>query len=637
MKKIRFFSCMLCITFAFSAVLSSCKKEKGNENIQTSEWSDVTYEQSGINLIENGQTEYKVVIPEDAEDIVSTAAFELTEFLYQSSGVRLQTVRDEEYAFGEGEKYISLGDTTMFTQSGETSDRVTVGGGGYIMKTRGNTLLISSYDSYGVLNGVYDMLKYTIGFCVYSHDEIRYEKMDTVPLLSFDRIYTPPFEYRELTVAKLSQDNNYSNRMHLTLTKNPWAAFCHTVVSQFLPYDKYKETDYYGTTNGQQVCFTNENMRLEMVESMKQFIIKNEEADFIQIGMEDNHNMCECENCVADREELGGYGAQQLEFTNKVAEDLDIWLETAYPGREMKYVFFAYNASKEPPAVYNESTKKYEPASEKFRVQENVGVMIAPISLDFGREIDDPVNAAEYELVKAWVDLFQGAEREENIFIYTYNLNAYAFFFPTPNYGVVANHYQKFAEMGAKWLFDQGVNGTNLPCFQELRVYTQTQLMYGSTQPYNEMVEDFMENYYDGAFDKMMEYYQYTRTHFAYLQETKQTTGKVFMVWENKEYWPINTVGKMLGILDEAIDSLAPLKETDPERYGVLYDRIKVQRLSPLYMMFTFYMDQMTQAQKETYLQEFETYTKLYGVKASAEGYYNVTEKIEGWRAEIYG
>ena len=44
---------------------------------------------SGINLIENGKSDYVILIPAEAEANIASASKELSEFLFSSSGVRL--------------------------------------------------------------------------------------------------------------------------------------------------------------------------------------------------------------------------------------------------------------------------------------------------------------------------------------------------------------------------------------------------------------------------------------------------------------------------------------------------------------------------------------------------------------------
>lgn len=58
---------------------------------------------TGKNIIEKGSTQYKVLIPENADDTVTLAAKELVSFVAEATGVSLDTATAAE----EGGKYIS--------------------------------------------------------------------------------------------------------------------------------------------------------------------------------------------------------------------------------------------------------------------------------------------------------------------------------------------------------------------------------------------------------------------------------------------------------------------------------------------------------------------------------------------------
>ena len=42
---------------------------------------------------------------------------------------------------------------------------------GYVMKRKGNTLIINAKDDNGIVSAVYDMLRYMLGLEFYSYDE----------------------------------------------------------------------------------------------------------------------------------------------------------------------------------------------------------------------------------------------------------------------------------------------------------------------------------------------------------------------------------------------------------------------------------------------------------------------------------
>ena len=151
-------------------------------------------------------------------------------------------------------------------------------------------------------------------------------------------------------------------------------------------------------------------MRAEMVEQIKLRIIKNPDGKYLMIGHEDNFDMCECDNCVQERSLYGGYGWQELNFTNLVSQEVDAWLADNYPEREIFYVFFAYQTSQDPPvkketvngkdvAVKDENGKNI-PYYENLKIRKNVMVMYCPIDSDFSKGFSETENGTQYSQLK---------------------------------------------------------------------------------------------------------------------------------------------------------------------------------------------------------------------------------------------
>lgn len=624
-----------------------CTKDDPTESSdgQTSASGENTIAETGLNIIENGTSEYTIVVPATYDEYVYTAAGELSDFLYRSSGAVLPTIPDTDLVYDENDKYISLGDTTLFQQSDYelTSDMRETG---YYIKRDGNLVLVNAKYSFGTLCAAYDLLEYLIDFEVYAADEIYYEKKTTVPLLDFDVKFIPTFDVRSMNQKELRENAVYTHRLRMQLTGETWSVWSHATITVYLPMEKYGEShpEYYGTTGGGagtqggQVCYSNEDMRLEMVEQIKEQLKKTEGTTWISLGMEDNSNKCQCPNCVAGEEKYGNYAGLQLEFANKVAEDVDAWLAEVEPNRKMHYSFFAYLNSITAPAELNATTGKYEPISEYFRCRENVYVQYAPISLDFNKPLTAKENESSLETLRAWRDILSSVGREGNITVWTYCLNAYSLFLPLGNFGTTALQYKQFAENGVGMIYDQCIGQTNQSCLQALRLYTQSKLMYNADLEYNALVEDFMDHYYGLAKEEMMEYYNFYRYYLQYLEdEYDVTVGKIFTHLYKAEYWSDSTLQYMIDVLDRAVEKLEPLKTTDPERYQTLFDRIRLERLTPIYLFFRLRMSSLTQAQKEEYLADFIKYTEQFGINESAESVYDMTSFIEQCQKEIYG
>ena len=165
----------LCLTLVLLlAVLVGCVQTPDNPDNPTKP----TINKTDIKIVDGGKTEYKVVVPSGENGFVTTAASELVNFVKEATGATLPVVTDGE-EFSVSAKVISLGNTTVFEGSGvKLTEKLRETG--YVMKRKGNTLVINAKDDNGVISAVYDMLGYSLGLEFYSYDEYSLDKTDTM-------------------------------------------------------------------------------------------------------------------------------------------------------------------------------------------------------------------------------------------------------------------------------------------------------------------------------------------------------------------------------------------------------------------------------------------------------------------------
>lgn len=617
----------LTLAFVMTCSLAGCGGSEAE-----SEGKD--FKTTGENIVEDGKSEYVIVVPEDPDFVTNLAASELNEFLGRSSGVTLKVIEDDAYSEDDTKKFISLGETTLLENAGIVIEKEKLGEGGYVLKTIDNCLYISGVteNSYnGTLYGVYDWLKYTIGYRCYAEDEFTYEEMKEVPLYAFDESYRPSLDIREVAYKDLITSSLYSYRMYTQDSNHGvWNSFAHTMISQYLPYTTYgtEHPDWY-TPNGEQLCLSNEEMIKEMIVQVKAKLDVFPDRNYVTIGREDNSTICTCEKCAATTAKYGGnYSGLELEFTNKIAKGVDELLQAEQSDRKLTFFFFAYGPTLNAPVTYDAESKSYKPIYEGTEVYENVGVLIAPISMDFAKIPQDSANQAAYESMKGWSALLG----RKNIAIWSYCLGPYAYMFNFNNFGVVQEYYRFFEEIGAKLIYDQGNYDSAIPTFSALRIYCQTQLGWDSSQDYDVLAQDFMEHYYGEACPAMTKYYNFIRSYYQYLDDNDYTTGQVMFLYDDKNLWPLGTVQTIMSYMDEGLKAIEPLKESNPERYEQLYNRLQRERLSPIYMMLQYYIGQLSDSEKEAYIADFEKYANMYGIESTREAGFDLSSVIENWK-----
>ena len=595
--------------------------------------------ETNVKVVENGKTDYKIVIPAECDDNIAIASSELQTFMAYSTGVTLPIIKDTDVDFNQDEKYISLGYTTIFNQSGLeiTEDmRLT----GYLLKRFGNTLICNAKNSNGVLSAVYDMLSYMIGFEAYASDEIYYEKKESVALLDFNVKFIPTVDIREIRYRSLSADAVYNRRMKLFnwFGLGLWISFGHTVIGRYITVEEFGEShpEYFNASQSQ-VCYSNDEMRDVMAEKIKYDIAANPYGMYVMIGHEDNGDMCECADCVKERKEMGGYGGQELNFANEIASIVDPWVKENYPDREITYLFFAYQTSSEPPCEWSESEQKYLPVNEKFDVHERVGVLFCPIEANFAKPFNSKENQPYYNKLKGWYDLFETKGAEDNIVIWTYSLPVLGYFAPQNNFGMYFEHYKTMSDMGVNFIFDQAVYDSGIPCFEQLKIYTQAKAMYRSDLSYNDLAYDFIEHYYGEASEGIKEYYNFIRSYYKYLEETQSFMGGIWTDTTLENLWTMEVLNEMMAIFEKCFAQIEGLKTTDPDRYEVLNSRIKREQLTPQYLLFSYYLDVLPQDKKEAYWYDLNTYTKKFEIVSTRESGNDVEKLISDWKEQIFG
>jgi hypothetical protein len=72
-------------------------------------------------------------------------------------------------------------------------------------------------------------------------------------------------------------------------------------------------------------------------------------------------------------------------------------------------------------------------------------------------------------------------------------------------------------------------------------------------------------------------------------------------------------------IFDEAYAAIEPLKQSKPERYQKLYDRLKEIELTNIYTKLSYYNVNYSQHELDELIDEWKFYVNKYNIKQIAE------------------
>ncbi|MBR5262701.1 MAG: DUF4838 domain-containing protein [Clostridia bacterium] len=307
-------------------------------------------------IVENGTSDYKIVIGERAGDTINTAADELQTYIEKISGARLEIVTDSQV--DADEKAILVGETAL-EEKIVAIDRTTIKADGFRLYADGTHLIIAGADERGTLYGAYTLLEEYFGVRWFTPTLERVpESKNLVIDAALDRTVEPSFSIRRNDCAGTNNAHRARTKMNVSfwqeakdyggaLTYVFWDASLPSLVpdSLFAEHPEYFALQPDGTRSTDHVCLSNPDVLEVAVASARQQMrnCPRDTSDHVHIGQKDNQNYCHCETCEALYEKYGSITAPTLIFTNNFADALD----DEFPN--FTFTFFAYLETEKPP------------------------------------------------------------------------------------------------------------------------------------------------------------------------------------------------------------------------------------------------------------------------------------------------
>lgn len=630
-KKITSFILAVITLFCFCSCADDPSAERGGEEAGNQVVEEIkTTDQY---LFRQGKSDYVLILPETYTSAESLAAEEFVAFMRQSTGYTFETYSDAD-TLPKGQKFISIGNTAQRNRTAIEIDDKKLGRSGFRVDTFRDNIYVSGANttsSFGVLYGVYYLLENLIDYKCYAADEIYLVKKDTIKLFKYEVQYIPNIEMRSANYRLVTSDPTYQNRMRLVnrFNSTEWAVNGHSTLV-VLPAKKYltDHPDWYAGS-GTELCFTNEDMIDEFIKNTKQYITDNPQAIYMSVTMMDDYDFCECDRCKASVEKYGGKvnggeTATYLIFVNKVARAIAEWMEEEYPSREMTIVAYAYHQTFQAPVKVEKG--KYVAVAPEVIPEKNVSVMFCPISQDYLYPVYDSANLESARSYEQWNVL------TNNVSIYEYTTNFLNYLVNFNNFGTVASNIKFYAQNHITYYFEQSSGGSFTPCFEALRIYTESQMLWDPSQDYADLTVDFFHHYYKDASVGMLNYYNLLRSWYKKLENDGVSCGGIYYTIQKEEHWPMGVLQSFLNCIDDAFASIEPLKESDPELYSVLWDRINLEKISPMYLMCALYGSYYPADEYKAMVDDLEYYGGKYGILLKTENGIKYSEAIQQLR-----
>ncbi len=616
---------IMALTFA------SCKKDdtQSASESKKGDTPDVTV----YNLVQGGVSEYKAVVSETATDNELFAANELANFINLATGAEIDVVTDKEYSSSDA--IISIGNTKQARDAGAISDE-NLATSSYVLKTVGNSLYVTADkngDGEACLYGVYRILEDSVNFRVYAADEIACDTdKDTIPLYDYDEVYKPTFDQRELGYAAIANDETYKKRMRLLWHDSDvrWTLHGHTQCRIFLSPEFAhthegcaKEGSTYGEAHpdwfdGGQLCWSaGAEMEQVVANKLIEYIENYPDGEYIMLGQEDNTAYCSCDRCRKKMSDDGiNPAGMQIIFLNDVIKIAEEWRKANRPNQDVKYVTFAYNGTLQPP-VKKDANGNFVAINSDVIPHEKLYIYFTPIETDFSVDLSNQRNKTIMNALNGWNALAGG-----KIMVYIYDINFRNYFINFNNFGTVESMYRDYLENGVYYMYSQGPVDTCVPCFQEMRIFVESQLMWDIDQGYDNLVNEFMQAYFRDGASSIRKYYDLIRNRYAhyYAIDDISLGGGIYEAIGNSDLWTEELVNAMGNILDEALASVEKYKTTDGELYTKLHDRIMKEYLSVIFLKLSYYQTSYSAEQISEMKADFKYYTSYFQIVNYTEG-----------------
>ena len=554
-------------------------------------------------LAENGQTQYSVVIPAGASEIVQFAAEELQFFFKEGTGIELAVKTDSGITAADG-KYISLGRTSLAESAKIAASENELGIDGYVIRQEGDDLYLCGGGDDGTVYAVYGLLAELMDLEIYAPDCWTMEKKDAVAFGETNITEIPDIPFRVIGRSKTWYgDNAGMFRMRVTNAEKRMSRLGHAFYA-IIPTSYYADhKDWFTVENpsGQsdwQLCLSQEDMKAEFIKNVETYVADNPDIDIIALGQNDGGGYCDCDACKAKREQYGAVSGIYVEFCNDVAEAVTEWLRKTDAARadRLQFYMFAYNFTETAPVVNGVPT---------IRCADNMGILIAPIGAHVSHAYTDmATNAQSAAIFRDWQLV------SDNFYIWSYSTHFANYYMPHNSFGSIQKNIQSYVDMGAKFVFDQATCGNSVSNFDMLKTYLFSKLMWDSTLDFDTLVRNFINAYYgETAGEYVYRFFDVMRSYLTVLEsEYSQYAYCAGQLSTNvsSQYFPQNFVYYLDDIFYEAFEALEESKAEDEAAYTVYKDRLDFEYLDVLYLELQLYRDTMSNSERKNLIEQFQ-------------------------------
>ena len=313
--------------------------------------------ETSLTLASGANTDYVIVLSDNASPAENTAADTLAQYLKDITGAVFPIVNDSS---SPQDKELVVG----FTNRSDNSDSEQWDDDAVKIYTSGEKVFFTGGSPRGVLYSVYTFLEDFLGCRWFTHELTVTPEADILTVPQINYFYEPCFKLRQTywLFSTAYQDYSAAHKLHGVMAYMPEelgggryelaVSSVHTV-QLFLPQTMFSQhPEYFGCDeNGErqpnrQPCFSNEDVFELAVQYAKDYFSQNNAV--LSISQNDSMDFCKCPECASFNASHGNVdSASLLNFINRVAKEV----KKDYP--DAKIETLAYQNSQNPPTGLN--------------------------------------------------------------------------------------------------------------------------------------------------------------------------------------------------------------------------------------------------------------------------------------------
>lgn len=440
-------------------------------------------------ITEKGKSHYHIVtsgMPHEAE---MYAASTLATYLYRATGAVVPYFSDiARCPRRTPEIHIGSNVRGMQTDVSALSDD------GFIIRTRGEDIVIAGKTPRGTIYGVYDFLERYIGYQCFTKDVETFDRVETLVVDDVDIFENPAFEYREVyfrsafDVDFCVKNRLNSNISHLPKEKGGKMKFFnfHHSFNELVPVEKYFDShpEYFSERDGvrirerTQLCLTNDDVFEIARETLRKWICENPDCKVFSIAQNDWHQYCTCPKCKALDDAYGTPAASLITFVNRLADDI----KDDYP--DVLLHTFAYQYTKKAPIG--------------LKARDNVIVRLCNIECSWDMPMEaqakifpDSAAAGFVENISHWGALCN------HLYIWDYACNFRNYLLPFPNYHSLPENIRTYHKNHIVGVLQQGNFAYGETSgLADLESYLAAKLLWNPYQDENPIIDAFIRGVY---------------------------------------------------------------------------------------------------------------------------------------------